>query len=253
MKRIALLIAIFCILISGACQISYDKPDSEYAPVQEAASARAYNWTRTLQQGMSGNDVKELQIRVAGFASDSAAQTYVAIDGSFGPATKAAVIRFQKAFGLTVDGIAGPQTRAKLNSLESSDGSTLHFNFSEFYSKDGAVFNNGKVGAATVKENIRCLMWKLEALRVKCGNAPITINSGFRSIAHNKAVGGVSNSQHTYGIAADIAVSGWGVESVRGKAKTCGFSGIITYSSFNHVDSRIQYPYGAGSWYWAYN
>ena len=50
-------------------------------------------------------------------------------------------------------------------------------------------------------------MYKLEALRKKAGNAPVIINSA-RSINHNRNVGGASNSMHTYGIAADIVVSG---------------------------------------------
>src|SRR5574344_896818 len=36
---------------------------------------------------------------------------------------------------------------------------------------------------------------------------PIIINSGFRSKKVNEAVGGVSNSQHLQGLAADIRVS----------------------------------------------
>ncbi len=39
------------------------------------------------------------------------------IDGLDGPQTQAAVTAFQKAFGLLVDGIVGPQTRGKLNEL----------------------------------------------------------------------------------------------------------------------------------------
>ncbi len=218
--------------------------------IASSPAVEGYSWSRTLQKGMSGADVKELQIRVAGWAASSPQQTYIALDGDFGPMTEAAVKRFQSAYGLEIDGIVGPQTQAKLNSLESSDGSTLHFDWSEFYSKDGSGFSGGKVGSATVKENIRRLMWKLEALRKKAGDRPITINSGFRSINHNSAVDGASNSQHMYGIAADIVVSGLGVSSVMNQAKACGFSGIIRYSSFTHLDSRMEYPYGAQSWYW---
>src|SRR4051794_33890322 len=89
--------------------------------------ASAYSWTRTLTQGATGNDVKELQIRVAGYAAASASHTFIATDGEFGPATAGAVRRFQAAYGLTVDAEVGPQTQAKLNALESADGSTLHF------------------------------------------------------------------------------------------------------------------------------
>jgi zinc D-Ala-D-Ala carboxypeptidase len=214
--------------------------------------ASAYSWTRTMQQGSSGADVKELQIRVAGWAADSASQTYVAVDGQYGPGTAAAVKRFQKAYGLTADGVAGATTHAKLNALEdSADGSTANFEFSEFYSKDGSGFNNGKVSATTVKENVRRLMYKLEAVRKKAGGSAVTINSGFRSISHNAAVGGASNSQHMYGIASDIVVAGHSVSQVTALAKTSGFSGVIPYSTFNHVDSRAEYPsYGSGSFYW---
>jgi zinc D-Ala-D-Ala carboxypeptidase len=214
------------------------------------APAYAYNWPRTLQKGMSGSDVKELQIRVAGWVADSPTQTYLALDGVFGSQTEAAVKRFQAAYGLTVDGIAGPQTLGKLNELQSADGSTLHFAWSEFASHDCGCFTGGKVSEATVKENVRRLMWKLEALRKKMGNNPVTINSGFRTISWNAAVGGASNSMHMYGIAADINVANKTPYQEQSTAKTCGFSGIIRYSTFVHVDSRIEYPYGAQSWYW---
>ncbi|NUR26330.1 MAG: muramoyltetrapeptide carboxypeptidase [Catenulispora sp.] len=217
-----------------------------------AGQASAYSWSRTLQQGDSGADVAELQIRVGGWAASSAQQTFVAWDGSFGAITTAAVKRFQSAYGLSADGIAGPQTQSVLNSLQSSDGSTAHFDFSEFTSHDGVGFNDGKVSATTVKENVRRLMYKLEALRKKAGNAPITVNDGFRSIAHNAAVGGASNSMHLYGVAADIVVSGHTTLQTYRIAETCGFSGLEAYThSWQHVDSRVQYPsYGSGSWWW---
>jgi len=222
------------------------------SPFVMAEEASAYTWTRTLSEGASGADVKELQIRVGGWAADTASQTYVGWDGQFGPGTKAAVIRFQRAYGLTADGIVGPATQAALNALEDAgDGSTANFEFSEFYSKDGSGFSGGNVGSTEVKENVRRLMYKLEAVRKKSGGAAVTINSGFRSLSHNASVGGASNSQHTYGIAADIVVGGKTPTQVQSIAKTSGFSGIILYSTFVHVDSRAQYPaYGAASFYW---
>jgi hypothetical protein len=149
------------------------------------------------------------------------------------------------------DGIAGPTTQGKLNALESSDGSTAHFNWSEFTSHDGAGFSGGKVSTAQVQENVRRNMYKLEALRTKAGDRAVTINSGFRSVAYNTSIGAASNSMHMYGVASDIVVSGLSTLSTYRIAETCGYSGLESYQhSWQHVDSRIEHAYGSQSWWW---
>jgi zinc D-Ala-D-Ala carboxypeptidase len=216
------------------------------------STAAAYAWPRTLSMGMRGVDVAELQIRIAGWAADVPSHSYLAIDGVYGPATAAAVRRVESAYGLRVDaGIAGPQVFGVLNSLEKPDRSTAHFSWAEFMSHDGSGFSGGKVPVGEVRENIRRLMWKLEALRHKLDGHPIIINSGFRSIAQNRRVGGASNSMHMYGVAADIRVAGYHTCTVHHVAETTGFSGLETcHASWQHVDSRIEYPYGSQSWWW---
>ena len=63
-------------------------------------------------------------------------------------------------------------------------------------------------------ENLTRLCGWLEMLRSEWnrrygeGDDPIVINSGYRSEAVNKAVGGVSGSNHLTGCAADIRVAG---------------------------------------------
>lgn len=210
--------------------------------------AQAYSWSRTLEQGATGADVTELQIRIAGWAADSASHSRVSIDGDFGPGTAAAVKRFQTAYGLTADASVGPNTQAKLNALEQSDGSTLHFNWSEFENQTGGGFSGGKLSTAQVKENVRRCMYKLEALRKKLGDKPITVNSGFRNIAHNADIGGASDSMHLYGTAADLDVPGVATKTVYQKAETCGFSGLETYTvDHQHVDSRADL---GRDWWW---
>ncbi|WP_055590849.1 D-Ala-D-Ala carboxypeptidase family metallohydrolase [Streptacidiphilus griseoplanus] len=217
-------------------------------PVLSAGVAQAYTWSRTLQQGATGADVTELQIRVAGWAADSAAQTRVSVDGDFGPGTAAAVRRFQAAYGLSVDAVVGPATQAQLNALQDADGSTVHFAWSEFTDRVSGDFSGGKLSAAATKENVRRLMYKLEALRKKLGNTAITVNSGFRSISHNADVGGASDSMHLYGTAADLDVPGVANRTVYQKAETSGFSGLETYTAdHQHVDSRADL---GRAWWW---
>ena len=74
----------------------------------------------TLQEGSSGEAVKELQraLQRAGFDPGP-------IDGEFGPVTAAAVRSFQAAKGLVVDGIVGPQTWSALPSEDEGVRPTL--------------------------------------------------------------------------------------------------------------------------------
>ena len=70
--------------------------------------------------------------------------------------------------------------------------------------------------------------------------APVTINSGYRTEAKNKAVGGAAYSQHKYGTAADIVVKGVPPAEVAKYAETIlvGMGGIGIYNGFTHIDVR---------------
>lgn len=68
----------------------------------------------TLRVGSKGENVRILQQLLA---SDSNIYPSGAQDGSFGPLTKNAVIQFQIAYSLGADGIVGPATRSKVNSV----------------------------------------------------------------------------------------------------------------------------------------
>lgn len=59
----------------------------------------------------------------------------------------------------------------------------------------------------TQKRDLLRLMDYLDGIREAFGQ-PIRVTSGFRSWGANKAVGGVKNSQHLAGQAADIVTSG---------------------------------------------
>lgn len=55
--------------------------------------------------------------------------------------------------------------------------------------------------------NLKRLCQVLEAVRVQVG-APLLISSGYRSPALNSRIGGVANSAHVRGLAADFTVVG---------------------------------------------
>ena len=69
---------------------------------------------------------------------------------------------------------------------------------------------------------------------------PVTINSGYRTVTKNKAVGGAAYSQHLYGMAADIVVQGVAPKVVAAYAESLlpGTGGIGIYSNFTHIDVR---------------
>ena len=74
---------------------------------KELATQKKQNITFA-QFGAAGEEVKEVQLLLKrkGYA--------VTVDGIFGPETKKAVMAFQKANELQVDGFVGPQTATKL-------------------------------------------------------------------------------------------------------------------------------------------
>lgn len=79
----------------------------------------------------------------------------------------------------------------------------------------------------------------LQNVRDHFGKA-VTITSAFRTASHNKKVGGATYSQHLYGKAADIKVSGVAASVVADFVETLmpSTGGIGRYSTFTHVDVR---------------
>ena len=108
-----------------------------------------------------------------------------------------------------------------------------HFKQSEFTCHCGC-------GGCTVSPNLIILLEKIRALLGR----PVTILSGYRCEAHNKACGGKPRSQHLLGNAADIKVAGMGAHAVHQFLtdhldKEIG--GMGKYDEFTHVDVREGY------------
>lgn len=112
------------------------------------------------------------------------------------------------------------------------DGKTLvskNFTVSEFSCRDGsdAVYIDTK------------LIEILQKIRDHF-KSPVIINSAYRTPSYNAKVGGVANSQHTKGTAADIVVKGVLPKEVAFFAESImiNFGGIGLYGNFVHIDTR---------------
>ena len=86
---------------------------------------------------------------------------------------------------------------------------TMHFTIEELYASKTAK-DKGINNMPSVREMVNLVYlaaYVLEPLRKAMGE-PIKIGSGFRCQQLNKAVGGVANSQHLTGQAADLCIDG---------------------------------------------
>ena len=177
------------------------------------------------------------------------------IDGVEGRNTQGAVRAFQADYGLTVDGIPGAATQkmligaiagtaVKVEKPESGDAPKTgtfwddirYFTREEFRCQCGGKYCNG-FPAEPAEETVRMA----DEIRRRAG-VPLNVNSGVRCKRHNAEVGGVSNSQHLHGLAADLhsaaspAQMKAVAEDVMGRT-----GGIGLYDWGIHVDTRPGY------------
>lgn len=159
------------------------------------------------------------------------------IDGRLGGKTVNTVRIFQTDYNrkfkkkIYIDGLIGNQVRDAIKHYKKNVGKrgSKNFNIKEFHSKDGSGLLRGGLD--------NNLILKLEQLRYELGNKSIIVTSGYRSIKHNKAVGGVRNSYHVKGKASDIKVRGVLPSKVY-SASLKIFDGVGKYNTFTHVDTR---------------
>jgi len=119
-----------------------------------------------------------------------------------------------------------------------TDGGTKlsdHFKVSEFACRDGT-------DAILIDSRLPGI---LEDIRESCGGKPVTVNSGYRTPAHNAKVGGAPDSFHMKGQAADITIAGvnteaicWAAEAALKKRGIPGGIGRYIGQNFVHVDTR---------------
>lgn len=182
--------------------------DGKSGPKTKAAIKRFQRGFGLTQDGIWGTKtnakakavVKELQTLLNKKGAS------LTVDGVMGPKTINAIGIVQKKLGLTADCVAGTKTWAKLRgstttTTSTGNGSSAHFARNEF------ACPCGKCGGYPAGTTNAKLLTILEGLRSHYGK-PVTITSGQRCSSYNAKVGGVSNSAHKYGKAADFYIPG---------------------------------------------
>lgn len=149
------------------------------------------------------------------------------IDGMVGSETISKCKEYQEKNNLVPDGICGEKTRACLNNM-SSWNNIKHFKKEEFTCKCGCGFNIINIRLVEILENIR----------EHFNNNPIIITSGCRCPKHNAEVGGVSNSYHTKGSAADFTIPNVNMQQVLNYCNELVTKGILRYAYTNNNNMK---------------
>lgn len=126
-------------------------------------------------------------------------------------------------------------TSVKVYSKAKDGSKALSTNFCvrEFACKDGSDVILIAPELVTVLQKVRTYFKR-----------PVTITSAYRTPAHNKKEGGETFSQHLYGTAADVVVTGVAPTKVAAYVETLmpnkGGIGIYTKKGFTHIDVRVK-------------
>ena len=173
------------------------------------------------------------------------------VDGVWGDKSRQATENFQRDFGgISVDGICGDQTEKALKhavayGIEKKPDST-HDNTGTFwdeikyFKKSEFACKCGKYCDGYPAEIDMGMVKIADEIRARIGR-PISINSGLRCKTHNANVGGVFNSQHLLGKAADLGCPiGCTPAQMASIAETIigNTGGIGIYTWGIHIDTR---------------
>ena len=181
-----------------------------------------------------------------------------AVDGVNGLKTAAAVLVFQQQEGLRQDGVPGPETQEALLSAvatgrmytpvtenQVSDGHAPDWwGDIRYFKRDEFRCPCGRCGGFPVEPQ-ESMVRTVDEIRRRLG-VPVSVvdggGSGVRCAAHNAEVGGVANSQHLFGLAADLHSAASPAEMKAAAEEVLGHTGGIgLYGWGIHVDTRPGY------------
>lgn len=116
----------------------------------------------------------------------------------------------------------------------------IYFNIKEMTkSQTAKLYHIDNTPTEKVIENLKKTMYVLDVIRAYIGK-PILINSGYRCKKLNEMVGGVQNSMHTKGLAADFRTKekediDTMFEFLKKNQKKFKIKELINYKTFIHM------------------
>lgn len=179
------------------------------------------------------------------------------IDGIWGNNSRCATEAFQRNYGLTVDGIFGIGTEARIREVvasgeppqqpqgtpETEGGADWWKNIRYFKRAEFRCPAAAAADSRWSRRNPLCVSWTKSATGLASRLSIVDGGgSGVRCAAHNAEVGGVSDSQHLYGLAADLHSAASPAQMLAVAEDVMGHTGGIgLYSWGIHVDKRSGY------------
>lgn len=124
-------------------------------------------------------------------------------------------------------------------SLANTNGPSQHLSWAEMACKDGTPYPQKFIDDGRVFK----LAGIFEKIRFLLGERPIVVLSAYRSLSHNRKIGGAPNSQHLEGRALDLrppkkmSLAKFH-DFLHENARRFGITGIGKYKTFVHIDIR---------------
>lgn len=145
---------------SSSDSSSSDSSSSDSSSSDSSSSSSGF--TRTLRKGYTGDDVKSVQtqLKALGYYTSS-------LDGVYGTGTMAAVSSFQKNNNLSVDGLVGSKTYAKMfssSAVSSSSSSSSSSDSSSDSSSSSSSTTYVSLSYGSTGDEVKALQKALKAL-----------------------------------------------------------------------------------------
>lgn len=204
----------------------------------------------TVKKGYSGRPVRQLEARLKKYGFNPGK-----VDGKFGKQTARAVRKFQRAFGLKADGVAGKKTWRMLGVKATGSVTAPGKRVTAYVNGRGFPITVTSAGGSEYMRSDAAKSFKRMVEAARRAGISLSATSGFRSMAEQRQLyqmwlNGTGNraappgfSNHQNGIAMDVGgVGAFGSAAYNWLARNAGRFG------FNNVEGRgVDEP-----WHWVY-